>query len=78
MVGGGSFLPLFPMERAHVRSISPERIELERWDWSRFKALGALDTYLRQLDKNSMKRGRGVAHEVHQNGPKWTKIVTIA
>ena len=46
MVGGGSFLPLFPMERAHVRSITPKQIELEKWDWSRFKALGALDTYL--------------------------------
>ena len=46
MVGGGSFLPFFPMERAHVRSITPKQIELEKWDWSRFKALGALDTYL--------------------------------
>ena len=25
-----------------------------------------------------MERGHGVAHEVHQNGPKWTKMVTIS
>ena len=25
-----------------------------------------------------MKRGCGVAHEAHQNGPKWTKMITIS
>ena len=41
MVGCGSFNLFLPMEAIHVWSISPERIELGRWDWSCFKALDA-------------------------------------
>ena len=46
IVGGGSFCQLLPMETTHVWSISSEQNELGKWDWSRFKALDAQDTYL--------------------------------